>query len=169
MVRIPGLTDIIVDQVGGSPLTVFQSDDDLHVALDEDDLIVETCAVGVPGRDGSDGAGLFDGIAGEALSGHRAVRHDEDGQLVHADCATAVTAQAIGITLGAAEAGALASVLFAGEVTEPSWSWTAGPIFLGANGLLTQSAPATGCLVIVGHAAGATRMVVAPRLVAVLG
>lgn len=161
-------TDLIVDPGLPDLIVVTALDAEIAIDLPDDTLTLVFEAVGLPGRDGADG-GLIVGIAGQALSGQRAVRHDATGLVVHGDPRSAVGAQIIGVSVGAALMGAPVSVLSSGEMTEPSWTWSAGPIFLGANGMLTQSAPATGILVVVGYAAGPIKMVVAPRIVADLG
>lgn len=82
-------------------------------------------------------------IAATALSGHRAVTLDSIGKLNYASNDNYVHSfKLLGMTTGAVAEGALATVLFAGELTEPSWNWNINlPIFLGANGLLTQIVP----------------------------
>jgi len=113
---------------------------------------------GLPGRDGMDGAtgaATIHRTAGEALGGHRVVAVNAIGQAVYASSNS--TLIPIGITLGAASAGADVAIQIAGEMKEPSWSWdVASPIFLGADGVLTQSPPGLGMLVFVGYPTGRT-------------
>ena len=94
---------------------------------------------GVPGPPGS---GVVAGTAAEALGGHRMVRGARDA-LTYATNTDASHADDIqGLTLGAAAAGAGVLLQRAGDVTEPSWSWTPEtPVFLGPNGQLTQTPP----------------------------
>ena len=99
--------------------------------------------------------------AAAALSGHRAVTPRPDGTLEHASNAVAAHLHApLWITQGAVTAGQLATVLAYGALTESSWAWTPGaPLFLGADGLLTQTPPvAPGALFLakVGIATGPT-------------
>jgi hypothetical protein len=48
----------------------------------------------------------------------------------------------LGITVNAASAGGTLEIVRAGEISEPTWNWTLGaPIFLGTDGLMTQTAP----------------------------
>ena len=90
------------------------------------------------GLQGPPGAGLAV-LAAEALGGHRVVTADG----LH--CTPQDADRAIGITTGAAALGQSASVLPSGPMTEPSWTWTPGlPLFIGAAGVLTQTAPPTG-------------------------
>lgn len=66
-----------------------------------------------------------------------------DGLIDYAD-ATDLShiSRAIGITTGAVMAGAAVKVVMLGEMNEVSWTWTVpGLIFLGTNGLLTQTVP----------------------------
>jgi hypothetical protein len=82
------------------------------------------------------------GVAAVALSGHRAVTRRPDGLLEYTDNTTAAHLNApIWITLGAAAAGSVVEVLAYGTLTEPSWAWLPGPLYLGSGGLITQTPP----------------------------
>lgn len=73
------------------------------------------------------------------LSGHRAVKV-VNGAADYCDAATQSDAGlAIGMTTGAVVAGDDATIQTVGSITEPSWTWTTGPVFVGFNGGLTQS------------------------------
>lgn len=128
--------------------------------------------VGPPGERGLTGADgpptnpntLFE--AGEAIGGHRAVFVAPDGKLWLADPATAVASPPIGISVGAGAAGAQVPVRSTGLVTESSWSWAGGPIYLGAGGLLTQVVPTAIVMFLIGVSAGPTKMRLDPRLIA---
>lgn len=78
-----------------------------------------------------------------ALSGHRAVRPTGAGTVEYAENQTAAHAHGpLWVTTAAAADGAPVTAIAYGTVTEPSWTWTAGqPVFLGAGGALTQTAP----------------------------
>lgn len=101
--------------------------------------------------------------AAVALSGHRAVTRQPDGTLDYASNTLAAHVHApIWLTTGAAAAGVLVEVLLYGQLTEPSWSWTPGPLYLGTGGLITQtppSAPGALFLVQLGVATGPTAVV----------
>lgn len=99
----------------------------------------------------------FEATAGIALSGHRVVYIGNGNALYASSDGTGVTAIA-GITTGAASAGAPATIQFGGGMSDPSWNWSPGPIWLELNGLLTQTAPASGAIVPIGTATGATRL-----------
>ncbi|WP_280365903.1 hypothetical protein [Nocardia wallacei] len=101
------------------------------------------------------------GTAGVALSGHRAVVRQPDGAFVYADNTDpAHLALPIGITNSAAAVGDSVEVVMLGELAEPSWSWTPGPIFLGTSGALTQAVPGTGFLAQLASATAATAIYV---------
>jgi hypothetical protein len=77
------------------------------------------------------------------LSGRRAVTPRDDETIEYADQATAGHLQRpVWLTLGAIVAAETDDVAALGRINEPTWSWTVGQaIYLGANGVLTQSPP----------------------------
>jgi hypothetical protein len=102
--------------------------------------------------------------AGEALGGHRAVRVGADGLawLAEPDSTARLT---IGITIGAAVAGADATIQVDGEIEEPGWAWADDEIvWLAAGGLLTQIPPTSGVSFQVGVPMGPTRLRIQPQL-----
>lgn len=125
--------------------------------------------VGARGAAGASGdtAG-YDVTAAEAISGHRAVYVDDLGLLRAASPGLIPEFPPVGIITAAVMAGAAIRVQPAGLVTEGSWNWNQGPIYLGPNGTLTQVVPLTGAIFEIGASAGPTRLMVAPRLVALI-
>jgi hypothetical protein len=110
-----------------------------------------------PAGDGS----TFTKIADINLSGHRAVKAVSGDRVSLVSSANpADIGLAIAITTGAASADAVANLRAYGEITEPSWSWTPGPVFLGVNGVLTQTAPTTGYVQQIGVALSSTKLMV---------
>lgn len=111
----------------------------------------------------SGGAGVGNGvdvshIANAALSGGAVVRGVSGGKV---NVASPAQPEAIvGITKGAAIANAPVLIRVSGEMTEPAWAWTPGPIWLSANGQLTQIPPSSGASVEVARAITATRIIV---------
>lgn len=98
-------------------------------------------------------------VAGVSLSALRAVTTDNNGRAVYASPATLSDAVVVGITSTAANALEAVSVATAGIVEDSSWTWTKGPVFLGTNGTLTQSAPTAGAIVVqIGRAITATKL-----------
>ena len=93
-------------------------------------------------------------IAAENLGGHRIVT--VDGYYASKDTETDKF-KVLGMTTGAASITAEATVQISGFIEEPSWNWTVGtPVFLSANGLLTQTVPTSGYRQIVGKPKTAT-------------
>jgi hypothetical protein len=121
---------------------------------------------GVPGPPGPPGpaGGYAVGTAAAALSGHRVVTASADGTWRYASNDNlADFAAPLWVTTGAVDAGEQGEAVILGPMTEPSWSWTPGPVFLGANGVLTQTppaAPAAAFLAQIGYATSATGLFV---------
>lgn len=81
--------------------------------------------------------------AGTAISALRGIRAlDEEG--IYCDAATAGDAgTCVGISVLAADLGDPVTIVVSGTLSDVSWNWTPGPIFLGADGALTQTPPTT--------------------------
>lgn len=85
--------------------------------------------------------------SGSALSALRVVVSDVTNRAILADSGTAAHAdRAYGLTITAVgAAGVSVTVLLSGYHTDVVWAWdVTKPIFLGANGVLTQISPVTG-------------------------
>lgn len=84
--------------------------------------------------------------AGESIDPYRLVSLTSGGLLVLADSGDVTqVAGAIGVTLNGAAIGARPQIVTAGLITNSGWSWTVGrPVFVGVNGLFTQSPTLTG-------------------------
>lgn len=119
---------------------------------------------GPPGPPGSAGAQTLTLTAAQALSGHRMVVATASGA-VYADPTDPDHADAlVGLTTGAALMGDPASVLAAGELTEPSWAWTPGlPLYVTALGLLSHTPPPAGWVQMAALALTPTRVLLTPR------
>lgn len=118
-------------------------------------MVVTAGFQGVPGIPGPPGSGL-QAVATVNLSGHRAVAYDAGGGIVYAEPGD----QVAGVIPGAVMAGGTTNVLDGGILEEPSWTWTVGPVYLGAAGTLTQTEPTTGVWQMVGEAVSATRLAI---------
>ena len=119
---------------------------------------------GPPGPPGSAGAQLVTLTALADLSGHRAVVSDGAGGARVPDRSDPLDADAvIGLTVHAALAGQPVTVQVSGEVTETSWNWVPGPIWVGDAGLLTQTPPSNGWTQIFAVAIAPTTIVLTPR------
>ncbi len=101
--------------------------------------------------------------ASETMSGHRIVIADSAAGVSYADNGTLAHSHLVlGLTLGAVAAGAPVTVQVEGEIVEPSWSWTPElPLFLGEDGLMTQTAPSSPAAfsLVVGFAVSETKIV----------
>lgn len=99
---------------------------------------------GPEGPQGPSGSAVSEAYtAGTDLGGHRIVVTDASGHAIYADNTNATHANmATKLTLGAALQGDIVQVQLTGRVIETSWTWTVGgTIYVGANGLLTQTLP----------------------------
>lgn len=95
-----------------------------------------------------------------AISGHTVVRVIEGGLAIASSSDMGQFGAAVGISTGFAESGAPCSYVANGPLVEPSWSWAPGPVFLGADGALTQQEPAAGFLQQIGVSDLPTRLLV---------
>ncbi len=128
-----------------------------------DPLKVEVGVQGPPGPPGPEGGSGLTHTAGVSLGGHRAVVLNAAEEAIYADNTTLTHAdKVLGITTGAVTAGQAASIRTTGEITEPSWAWALDQaIFLGVDGMLTQTPPSSGFLLVMGFPISATKMFLA--------
>lgn len=120
---------------------------------------------GIQGPAGPSGASVVTYVAGEALGGNRVVKANGSGQAVYATNTDAASQHLLGVTTEAVSPGANVGVQRSGVMVEPGWLWTPNqPVFLGVNGVLTQTYP-TGALlsIIVGFALTPTSIHLSPR------
>ncbi len=100
---------------------------------------------GPPGPPGPPGGGSLTLTAAIDLSGHRVVVATPSGATYAEPTNPAHADAVVGLTLGAALTGSPVTVQAAGEVTEPSWNWTAGAVlYVGDGGVLSASPPSAG-------------------------
>jgi hypothetical protein len=102
-------------------------------------------------------------LASGTIVGHRVVRCIDAAEVAYTDVTDANQVfSTLGISLNSSAPGDVVNVKTEGEVTEPSWTWTPlMPIFLTANGMMSQTAPTqpTAAFVLsVGYALSATTM-----------
>jgi len=155
---------------------IFVEQQHLLVASDTQPQVVETVrevmvvAVadqgppGPPGEPGPSGGDVLTITAPVAIGGHRVIAAVGD-EIHYADPDDIATAQVIGLTVNAAGPGDELEVVLRGSVTNSSWSWAPGlPLYLGANGVLTQSppSPAAAWVRVLGTALSATRILFNP-------
>lgn len=96
--------------------------------------------------------------AATAISGHMLVTLNSTGEAIYADCTSVSKVNVLGITTGAASAGAEVSLATQGTLEFNGWTFTVDQlVFLGLNGTLTQILPPGAiCQKVVGLAISAT-------------
>jgi len=94
------------------------------------------------------------------ISGHRAIVSTGNGARYPSTSVSADGDLIVGISTNAADDGDEVIVRTNGEIVEPSWNWTPGPIFAGNNGVLTQTPPSGAWIRQVGVAVAPTKVVV---------
>lgn len=109
--------------------------------------------VAITGGSANNMSGIY--VASEILGGHRIVRSTGAGEVGYASSDGAGHGDdTVGLTTAAVGFGESVQVTHFGYVQFGGWSWTQGqPIFLGTNGLMTQTPPESGFVQVVGHAA----------------
>jgi hypothetical protein len=148
--------EITVITVEAEPVSLIITEEEtVHVLT-----VIEQGPQGIPGPVGSVGATILIYSAGINLSGHRMVVLDDDTMVLYADNTIPAHAnKVLGMTVGAAMAGADVTIQSGGELVEPSWNWAMGiPVWLSANGLLTQVVPVSGFSLIIGFPITATKV-----------
>ena len=116
---------------------------------------------GQQGQQGISGT-TYTRIASGSIGGQRFVVTNGDGTVSYAsNLNDSQINKVFGITLNAANDGENVNVLTFGLTEFNGWSWnTALPIFLGDNGLPTQTVPSSGFSLIVGFAETPTNIFV---------
>ncbi len=123
----------------------------------EKELVIVADQVVYLGGGGNTSKIISSEIAGTVLSGHRVLVKSFNGKMVVADKDTpSHMHQVAGIALNSAIADSAVQVQSFGEVEEPTWNWSDGPVYLGNAGQLTQTVPTTGYLLSIGTATAPT-------------
>lgn len=115
---------------------------------------------GPPGPIGPEGGAALVTVGATPISGHTAVALDSGGLLVYADCTTAAHIGAVqGVVANAYGAGAQAVVQTDFELVHAGWSFSPGPVFVGASGALVQVLPVGAVFAqVIGYALAPTRI-----------
>lgn len=74
----------------------------------------------------------------------------------------------VGMSLEAVSSGNI-TIVTNGPIEYNGWAWVEGPIYLGNNGLVTQTIPDTGFLQVIATAIAATKIIFNPQLFITLG
>ena len=100
-------------------------------------------------------------VASTSLSALRCITTDGSGLAKYATHDSLANAVVIGISTTAASTGQNITIKTSGQITDASWNWTKGSIYLGANGSLTQTAPTGGSIIVhVAKAITATTLII---------
>jgi len=133
----------------------------VDVSVDSTAVVeVVTGLQGPPGPAGADGGADVTYTAGENLSAYRAVRSDGANVVICDGAAGADCDDCIGLTTQAVVSGADVTVRSQGSITEGTWNWNTGPVFIGANGVLTQSVAGLAFVQPIGVAVTATSIAI---------
>ena len=102
--------------------------------------------------------------ASVSLSALRAVILTDAGELAYASSDNQSHAfRFAGVLPNGYSQGDMAIAYRMGEIADAVWNWTRGsPVFLGVNGFLTQTAPTTGFLLVVGTPTSTTSLMIQP-------
>lgn len=110
------------------------------------------------GPQGTSGEIIIERLADGPIGGHRVVKITPTG-CDYADSSNiSDLGKVIGMTDSAFSANTNVKIFTQKEITEPSWAWTLGPVYLSTNGLLTQIIPTTGFIQQVGIALSSTKL-----------
>jgi hypothetical protein len=107
------------------------------------------------------GSSVYIRTAATSIILHRVLTTNQTGEVYYADnTIPAHKKKLLGIALQSVSAGSLCQIAVNGdEITEQSWNWDVDiPIFLGANGILTQTSPTSGFSAIVANPLTATSL-----------
>lgn len=162
----------LVEQSGASGAVVQLSEAAIVTGMQAGALVVqpvmstEVVAVGIQGPAGRAGpigpagGSALQRVAGHAVSALRVVWEDEFARVHYLSSSDeSHIFSLLGVTLSAADAGAMVNVQRSGVMDDASWGWISGQrVFLGRDGGLTQTPEEEGFHVVVGTAVSATRL-----------
>jgi hypothetical protein len=97
-----------------------------------------------------DGTMTFTVTAQQNLSANQVVSMANDAPIPASSNNLADLGEVVGVVVGSVQAGSPVTIQYGGAVTYNGWNWGSGPVFLGLGGALTQTAPTSGFLQIIG-------------------
>ena len=144
-------------------LLIIDDESEIIIEVDTDVEVLEAAAQGPRGPQGIPGpaGGATTVMVGAApISGHTAVAMDADGLLIYADCTNPAHIGAVqGVVGNAYSPGDLVVVQTDFELVHAGWSFSPGPVFVGASGALVQTLPPGAIFAqVVGYALAPTRI-----------
>ena len=139
------MPDVLVDHDTETDVLVEREVDVVLEKSEPEEIIVTEAVQGPPGPQGIPGpAGgtTLVTVGATPLSGHTAVALDSGGLLVYADCTNPAHIGAVqGVIANAYSPGDLAVVQTDFGLVHAGWSFSPGPVFVGASGALVQTLP----------------------------
>ena len=122
--------------------------------------VAEQGPQGIQGVPGPAGGATLIPVGATPLSGHSAVALGADGALQPADCTLAAHIGAVqGVVGNAYSPGDQAVVQTDFELVHAGWSFSPGPVFVGASGALVQVLPVGAVFAqVIGYALAPTRI-----------
>ena len=144
-------------------LLIIDDESEILIEVDTDVEVLEAATQGPRGPQGIPGpaGGATTVMVGAApISGHTAVALDSGGLLVYADCTNPAHIGAVqGVVGNAYSPGDLAVVQTDFELVHAGWSFSPGPVFVGASGALVQVLPVGAVFAqVTGYALAPTRV-----------
>lgn len=144
--------------------------ENVQVLVDEVEVIeivevAEQGPRGVQGIPGPAGGATVITVGASPISGHSAVAIGADGTLVYADCTNPAHLGAVqGVVGNAYSPGDLAVVQTDFDLVHSGWSFSPGPVLVGAGGALVQSLPPGALFAqVVAYALSPTRIRIDPQ------
>lgn len=127
-------------------------------------------APGPAGAPGSSGAQTFTSTAVGNVQSNSVVCSVSGGVANPDLTQSAQVAAIVGVAATAANSGGSLTVMTEGQLTEPLWNWTPGPVYCAATGgQLTQTQPSTGAVAQVAQAISPTTIQVGIEPAILLG
>ena len=144
-------------------LLIIDDESEIIIEVDTDVEVLEAAAQGPRGPQGIPGpaGGATTVMVGATpISGHTAVALDSGGLLIYADCTNPAHIGAVqGVVGNAYSPGDLAVVQTDFELVHAGWSFSPGPVFVGASGALVQVLPVGAVFAqVIGYALAPTRV-----------
>ena len=136
------------DLVTVEEIQILTQGSETHILAEEVSTTVVVTAAeqgppGIQGIPGPAGGATVVTVGATPLSGHAAVALDSGGLLTYADCTNPAHIGAVqGVIANAYGAGDLAVVQTDFGLVHAGWSFSPGPVFVGASGALVQVLPA---------------------------
>ena len=157
------MPDVLIDHDTETDVLVEREVDVVLEKSEPEEIIITEAEQGPPGPIGpigpAGGATLVT-VGATPISGHAAVALDSGGLLVYADCTNPAHIGAVqGVVASAYSPGDLAVVQTDFELVHAGWSFSPGPVFVGASGALVQTLPPGALFAqVVGFALAPTRI-----------